>query len=286
MTFDPLRLFHLSDIHFGLEDRVALDWVRREIATTRPDAVVITGDHTMRARHHEFAAATRWITALEVPVTISIGNHDMPYFNPIERFATPYKRFEGMKALVEREIDLPGLAIVPLKTVRRWQPRLNWSKGWVTPQALDRCLAALDALPAGTRALVAVHHPLREVGTRGTALTRHGEDALRELAKRRVLGVLSGHVHDAFDIAEPTSEGPVRMIGAGTLSQRVRSTPPGFNELVWDGARLEVAVRNLEQVSTPDMMIKDVPENAMPPRTPDEPVAPVGRVPRLDPPVH
>jgi len=286
MTFDPLRLFHLSDIHFGLEDRVALDWVRREIATTRPDAVVITGDHTMRARHHEFAAATRWITALEVPVTISIGNHDMPYFNPIERFATPYKRFEGMKALVEREIDLPGLAIVPLKTVRRWQPRLNWSKGWVTPQALDRCLAGLDALPAGTRALVAVHHPLREVGTHGTALTRHGEDALRELAKRRVLGVLSGHVHDAFDIAEPTSEGPVRMIGAGTLSQRVRSTPPGFNELVWDGARLEVAVRNLEQASTPDMMIKDVPENAMPPRTPDEPVAPIGRVPRLDPPVH
>ena len=286
MTFDPLRLFHLSDIHFGLEDRVALDWVRREIATTRPDAVVITGDHTMRARHHEFAAATRWITALEVPVTISIGNHDMPYFNPIERFATPYKRFEGMKALVEREIDLPGLAIVPLKTVRRWQPRLNWSKGWVTPQALDRCLAGLDALPAGTRALVAVHHPLREVGTHGTALTRHGEDALRELAKRRVLGVLSGHVHDAFDIAEPTSEGPVRMIGAGTLSQRVRSTPPGFNELVWDGARLEVAVRNLEQASTPNMMIKDVPENAMPPRTPDEPVAPIGRVPRLDPPVH
>ena len=191
-----------------------------------------------------------------------------------------------MKALVEREIDLPGLAIVPLKTVRRWQPRLNWSKGWVTPQALDRCLAALDALPAGTRALVAVHHPLREVGTHGTALTRHGEDALRELAKRRVLGVLSGHVHDAFDIAEPTSEGPVRMIGAGTLSQRVRSTPPGFNELVWDGARLDVAVRNLEQASTPDMMIKDVPENAMPPRTPDEPVAPIGRVPRLDPPVH
>lgn len=286
MTSDPLRLFHLSDIHFGLEDRAALEWVRREIATTRPDAVVITGDHTMRARHHEFAAATRWITALEVPVTISIGNHDMPYFNPIERFANPYKRFEGMKALVEREIDLPGLAIVPLKTVRRWQPRLNWSKGWVTPQALDRCLAALDALPAGTRALVAVHHPLREVGTHGTALTRHGEDALRELAKRRVLGVLSGHVHDAFDIAEPTSEGSVRMIGAGTLSQRVRSTPPGFNEIVWDGSRLKVTVRNPEQVPTPDMMIEDVPENAMPPRTPDAPVAPVGWVPPVDPPVH
>ena len=42
----------------------------------------------------------------------------------------------------------------------------------------------IDALPAGMRALVAVHHPLREVGTLGTALTKHGEAALRELARR------------------------------------------------------------------------------------------------------
>jgi len=286
MTSRPLTLFHLSDIHFGLEDVAALDWVRGEIATRRPDAVIITGDHTMRARHREWAAATRWITALEVPVTINIGNHDMPYFNLIERFVAPYKRFEGMRSLVEREIDLPGLAIVPLKTVRRWQPRINWSKGWVTPEALERCLAALDALPAGTKALVSVHHPLREVGTHGTALTRHGEAALAQLAKRGVLGVLSGHVHDPFDIAEPTSEGPVRMIGAGTLSERVRSTPPSFNELTWDGARLEVVVRNLEGVPTPAMRIDDVPPDAMPPRTPGEAVAPVDRVPAVDPPVH
>lgn len=281
-----LRLFHLSDIHFGLEDREALAWVKAEIAARRPDAVVITGDHTMRARHHEFAAATQWITALEVPVTISIGNHDMPYFNLLERFTNPYKRFEGMKTLVEREIDLPGLAIVPLKTVRRWQPRLNWSKGWVTRPALEKCLAMLDRLPAGRRALVAVHHPLREAGTHGTALTRGGEAALAELAKRGVLGVLSGHVHDAFDIAEPTPHGPVRMIGAGTLSERTRSTPPSFNELTWDGAALTVTVRNLENVATPDMMIDDVPEDAMPPRHPGDPVAPVERVPEVDPPVH
>jgi predicted phosphodiesterase len=286
MTSSSLTLFHLSDIHFGLEDKRALAWVREEIAVRRPDAVIITGDHTMRARHHEFAAATAWITALEVPVTIAIGNHDMPYFNLVERFATPYKRFEGMKALVEREIDLPGLAIVPLKSVRRWQPRTNWSKGWVTGPALERCLAMLDRLPEGTRALIAVHHPLREVGTHGTALTHGGEKALGELAKRNVLGVLSGHVHDAFDIAEPTAHGPVRMIGAGTLSQRVRSTPPSFNELVWDGAELAVTVRNLEAVPTEDMLIADVPADAMPPRAPGEPVAPVGKVPAVDPPVH
>jgi len=278
-------IFHLSDIHFGLEDRRALEWVVREIDRVCPAAVAITGDLTMRARHREFAAATRWITALRAPVTVEVGNHDMPYFNLHERFTNPYKRFSGMQRVVERELDLPGLAIVPLKTVRRWQPRWPWSKGWITPAALDRCLTAIDALPAGTRVLVTAHHPLREAGTKGTAMTRNGTAALEELARRNVLGVLSGHVHDPFDIMEPTPSGPVRMIGAGTLSQRIRSTPPSFNELTWDGEQLTVQVRNLEDVATPDMQITSIPVDALPPRTPGEPVAPVNQVPAIDPPV-
>ncbi len=283
---EPKLLFHLSDIHFGLEDNRALDWVTQEIAEKRPDAVAITGDLTMRARHREFEAATRWIKSLDVPVTVEIGNHDMPYFNPIERFFSPYKRFKEMAELVERDLEWEGLAVVPLKTVRRWQPRLNWSKGWVTDPALEKCLTTLDQLPKHTKALVTVHHPLREVGTQGTALTMHGQNALNELATRPVIAVLSGHVHDAFDIMEETVHGSVRMIGAGTLSQRVRSTPPSFNELTWDGENLEVRVRNLENVETKDMMIDDVPENALPPREPGEPVAPVNQVPRTDPPVY
>ncbi len=279
-------LFHLSDIHFGLEDNKALDWVKQEIAERRPQAVAITGDLTMRAREREYAAACHWIQSLEVPVTVEIGNHDMPYFNLVERFFAPYRRFNAIQGLIEREIDLPGIAIVPLKTAVRAQPRLNWSKGWVSRSALAKCLEAIDALPPGTKALVAAHHPLREVGTKGTALTANGYRALCALAQRPVLAVLSGHVHDPFDIMEETVHGPVRMIGAGTLSQRIRSTPPSFNELTWDGATLKVRARNLDEVPTRDMQIDDVPENALPPREPGEPVAPVHQVPRTDPPVH
>ena len=286
MTDGKTLLFHLSDIHFGLEDNRALDWVKQEIAEKRPDAVAVTGDLTMRARHREFSAATHWINSLDVPVTLEIGNHDMPYFNLVERFVSPYARFRGVEDKLEREIDLPGLAIVPLKTAVRAQPRLNWSKGWVTDTALEKCLSAIDGLAEGTQVLVTVHHPLREVGTQGTALTKHGQKALEELSKRPVLAVLSGHVHDAFDIMEQTIHGAVRMIGAGTLSQRVRSTPPSFNEIVWDGSSLEVCVRNLDDVETRDMQITDVPPDALPPREPGDPVAPVNQVPRTDPPVH
>ena len=279
-------LFHLSDIHFGLEHNRALDWVAAEIAARKPAAVAITGDLTMRARHSEFAAAKDWILSLDAPVTVEVGNHDMPYFNPIERLFDPYARFKGMRRLVEREIDLPGLAIVSLKTAARMQPRLNWSKGWISDTALEKCLAAIDALPEGTRVLVACHHPLREAGTTGPALTHGGNKALAELARRNVLAVLSGHVHDAFDILEDTPNGKVRMIGAGTLSQRLRSSPPSFNELTWDGEELRVRVRNLQDVPIKDMLIEDVPEDARPPREPGDPVAPVGNVPRTDPPVH
>lgn len=280
------RLFHISDLHFGLEDRAALAWFEDCVRRERPDAVLITGDLTMRARSREFAAACSWIEALDVKVTVEVGNHDLPYFNPFERFFYPYRRIRGIERLVERELDLAGVAVVPLKTTARAQWRLDWSKGWVTRRALEKTLAAIDALPPGTTVLVTAHHPLVEAGTRGRALTRGGERALTALAKRGVAAVLTGHVHDAFDLVKETAAGPIRMIGAGTLSQRIRSTPPSFNDLTVEGDRIDVSVRNLEHVPTPDMQIDDVPPDALPPREPGEPVAPVAAVPPVDPPVH
>jgi 3',5'-cyclic AMP phosphodiesterase CpdA len=282
----PLRLFHLSDIHFGLVDERAIEWVAGCIADEQPTAVAVTGDLTMRARRREFTAACDWILGLKAPVTVEVGNHDLPYFNIVERFLDPYRRFRAIEALIERKIDLGSVAIVPLKTTTRAQWRFNWSKGWVTSKALKITLAAIDALPAGSRVIVTAHHPLVEVGTRGTALTRGGQRALQALAERKVLAVLSGHVHDPFDLTHETTAGPLRMIGAGTLSKRIRSTPPSFNELTITGHDVQVRVRNLEAVPTRSMQIDAVPPNALPPRTEGEPVAPVGAVPAVDPPVH
>ncbi len=262
---DGKTLFHLSDIHFGYEDNHALAWVRQEIAARQPDAVAVTGDLTMRARPREFAAAEKWLHALSVPVTVEPGNHDLPGYHLPLRYLNPLARFESFRELVERRIELPGLALVPLNTNVPAQPRLNWSKGWITDRALADCLRQIDALPQGVRAIVTAHHPLREAGTHGTALTRNGSRALDQLARRNVLAVLSGHVHDAFDIMEQTPHGPVRMIGAGTLSRRIRSTPPSFNELHWNGEQLNVRVRNLEGKANAEMMVDEVPEDATPP---------------------
>ena len=283
---DPLTLFHLSDIHFGLEDRAALDRVSAAIAERRPAAVLITGDLTMRARRREFAAAREWIGALKVPVTVEVGNHDMPYFNLWERFTDPYRRFLEIQELLEKPLDLPGISVVPLLTSVKAQWRWPWSEGLVSKRALAATLDAIDRVPTGSRVLVTAHHPLIERGLGGPRLTIGGSAAMAALAARGVEAVLTGHVHDPFDLVADTANGPLRMIGAGTLSKRIRSTPASYNELTVTDGGIAVTVRNFADVSTSDMQIESVPKDAMPPRQPGEPVAPIGAVPEVDPPVH
>ena len=283
---EPITLFHLSDIHFGLEDRNALDGVVAAIAQKRPAAVLITGDLTMRARHREFAAAREWIAALDVPVTVEVGNHDLPYFDLWERFTNPYKRFLGVEDLLEKPLALPGIAVIPLLTTVKAQWRWPWSEGLVSDRALAETLAAIDKVPTGTRVLVTAHHPLTERSPRGQLLTIGGTRALAALAGRGVAAVLSGHVHDPFDLVAQTAKGPLRMIGAGTLSKRIRSTPASYNELTITADTITVKVRNFAAVPTADMQLGAVPKDALPPRHPGEPVAPVAAVPAIDPPVH
>ncbi|MEQ1508973.1 MAG: metallophosphoesterase [Sphingopyxis sp.] len=240
-----ITIFHASDLHFGAEDQSALDWFAGQVAMACPDAVFITGDITMRARHSEFAAAAEWLHALGRPLRIEIGNHDMPYFNPIERFTNPYRRYHSMAALAARSnsmagAELPGIAMASLLTTAPAQWRLNWSKGVVRRKALASTVANLSNQPSAPIVLVTAHHPLVETGTHGTALTKGGSHALETLTKAGVTAILSGHVHDPFDLVHDNDHGTIRMIGAGTLSERLRSTPPSFNKLTINHGQLTV----------------------------------------------
>lgn len=237
------RLFHVSDIHFGAEDKAAIDWFAATVKSEQPDAVIVTGDLTMRARHDEFAAACRWLETLGCPVSVEVGNHDLPYFNPFARAFQPYARYGRMERMIERPLAIEGVHIVPLRTTARFQWRLNWSKGYVSQQQLSQTLSGVEAAPKGATVIVACHHPLIEAGTSGTAHTRRGASALVALAQAGADAVLSGHVHDPFDLTRREGERAIRLIGAGTLSERVRSSPPSFNLLTVRDGKLDVAVR-------------------------------------------
>lgn len=229
-----LRLFHVSDLHFGQEDREALDWFEREVAEERPDAVICTGDLTMRGTQREFAAAREWLKGLGVPLIVEPGNHDMPYYwNPVGRLLWPYRHYESLRADLSSELTFEDVGIVSLRTIKRFQFRLNQSKGHVGSDALDRALARVSLHMTKPLCLVACHHPLVEADTHSTASTRGGKRALAALARAGADAVLSGHVHDAFDKTVEFDGHAIRMIGAGTLSERVRTTAPSYNRLSW-----------------------------------------------------
>ncbi|UVO50273.1 metallophosphoesterase [Sphingomonas sp. SUN019] len=241
-----MKLFHVSDVHFGAEDPAAIAWFADLVAKERPDAVIMTGDLTMRARAHEFDAGGKWLRALKVPVTIEVGNHDIPYYwDPLRRFLSPYKRYGAAERMIEQPLDLPGVSIIPLKTTARAQWRWNWSKGKVSPKALQRALDLIADAPKDNLIFVAGHHPLIDGGAKGTAKTKNGDEALAALADAGAHAILSGHVHDPFDIAITRTGWTVRLIGAGTLSKRIRHSPPAFNEIRVDGGRFETLVRTL-----------------------------------------
>lgn len=242
------RLFHVSDLHFGAEDRAALDWFAGVVAAERPDALIVTGDLTMRARAHEFAAAETWLRDLNTPISLEVGNHDLPYFDPFARLLLPYRRYQKVERSLERPLDLADVSIVPLRTTARAQWRWNWSKGRVNRRRLRKAVAAIEATPASHFVLVAAHHPLIEAATKSTASTHGGPRALEALAAAGADAVLSGHVHDPFDIEHASG---VRLIGAGTLSERVRDTAPAFNELVIEGGALTVIVRAMRGSGAP-----------------------------------
>jgi 3',5'-cyclic AMP phosphodiesterase CpdA len=230
----PALLFHVSDLHFGQEDKAALAWFAGEVAMHRPDAVICTGDLTMRGTTREFARAAEWLRSLAAPVSIEAGNHDMPYYwEMFTRLRRPFKRFQAMRGEVHSDLVVEGVALVSLQTVTPAQRRLNWSKGRVRQGALNAALAGLAEAQGAWLRLVACHHPLVDADTHSKGSTRGGKQALAELARAGANAVLSGHVHDAFDLEVQTEGGPIRMIGAGTLSQRLRASRPGYNRLEW-----------------------------------------------------
>lgn len=241
-----IRLFHVSDLHFGAEDQAALDWFARIVAAEKPDAILMTGDLTQRARAAEFAAAAEWLEGLDRPTTVEVGNHDLPLYNPLSRLFLPYRRFKTLERLIERPLEVRGVTVAPLRTTARVQFRLNWSKGVVTPQRLAHTVRLVESAPANDLVFVTAHHPLIEAGTRTEARTHGGERALRHLARAGAHAVLTGHVHDPFDVAHAVEGRTVRLIGAGTLSERVRETLPSFNEIRVEGRAFETVARVMD----------------------------------------
>lgn len=227
------NLLHISDLHFGAENPVALLAVERYAAKHPIDAVIVSGDLTQRGRPIEFAAAAEWLGRFHMPVVATPGNHDTSYYNLYKRAFRPFKRYARMlESVAEISLATPRLFVATLNTARGWQLRRNWALGSVSRRQLQTAAALIATADPGALRLLVCHHPLATPPSAPLpGETRRGREAAETLARMGIDLVLSGHLHTPFALPLPHGDGATWSIGAGTLSQRERGCSASFTVL-------------------------------------------------------
>jgi 3',5'-cyclic AMP phosphodiesterase CpdA len=240
-----ITLAHLSDLHFGTEDRRIADRLAGELAKLRPRLIVISGDLTQRARRRQFAAARRYLDRLPGSVLVIPGNHDIPLYDVGRRVIAPMGRYRAMISddLCPFHLD-DDLAVLGLNTTR---PK-RWKEGSISARQVDLIRARFAQAPASAHRVLVTHHPFIPPPSLPRIVVVHGQAAaLPVIREAGVELLLAGHLHLGY--ADAVAGGPgLLSVQAGTaISRRRRGQPNAYNVIrldergvaveprVWDG---------------------------------------------------
>ncbi len=226
-----VRIAHLSDIHFGCQDDKVVDGANAWLQEQQPDLIIVSGDFTQRARVEQFRQASNWLNRLRSsgwPVLAVPGNHDIPLYDVVTRFAAPLRRY---RKYISNDLcpwfENDEVAVLGINTARSLtikDGRINRDQ----MKIIEERFAAVD--PGKTKILV-THHPLFSMpigeGTELTEAVGRHQDAVTAVCRAGVNIALAGHFHRTY--AEAASRmvekaGGALVIQAGTAtSKRLRN---------------------------------------------------------------
>ena len=227
-----MKIALAADLHFGsVADGLAAA-LRAAMQSESPDVIVIAGDLTLRARKSEFEAARAWLSSLKAPALVLPGNHDLPYWNLLQRFRYPFHRYRAAANAADLmpAFECGGGMVLGFNTARSWQPHLRWQEGAARLRDIEAARTALCAAPAGRFKAVATHHPLARVpGFPRAEPVRRAAPALNAFAECGVELIMSGHIHQSYAVESEAEGRRMLMVGAPTaLSSRLRGEANGF----------------------------------------------------------
>ena len=237
------RLLHISDTHFGTTRPAVLAALQNHVKAHGANLLVVSGDLTQRARRRQFAAAADYLRTLEglgIHQRLIIpGNHDLPLFNLLARFLTPYGNYQRhFGDELEPVFANDQLLVIGLNTTA---PKRH-KNGLVSDQQIEQVAARLAlAAPWQTRILVA-HQPFgsREPGNLAD-IQINAHRALQRWAEAGLDLVMGGHLHLPYVLPlnrqYPDLARPIWIVQCGTTlsSRRRHGQPNSLNRLTIKG---------------------------------------------------
>ena len=271
------RIVHLSDLHFGHLRRETLGPLREAVFTARPHLVAISGDLTQRARKSQFQEAARFLESLPSPRIVVPGNHDVPFYNVLDRFLRPlhnYTRFvtDDLAPYYQDE----EIAVAGINTARS----LTFKGGRVNETQLEQIRERLCRLPDGVTKMGVTHHPFDFAeNSHHTEVVGRAAMAMKVLAECGADVLLAGHGHTSH-IGHTATRYKIEghsalVIQAGTAtSTRERGERNSFNvvhvahphitveRFVWGSGGFVPGARE-EFFHTPAGWVRDSPREAV-----------------------
>lgn len=237
-------LIHISDIHFGKADYAIAECLRERIVEIAPDLLIVSGDLTQRARSKQFIEARQFLDSLPKPQIVVPGNHDVPMYNVLARFATPLDKY---KKYITDDLEPffmdEELAVIGINTARS----LTIKDGRINKKQVATIREKMCALDDKMLKAVVTHHPFDlPEGFDENDIVDNAETAMPQIADCGADVFFSGHLHvshiahTANRYKLPTGRNAL-VIQAGTAtSTRVRGEKNSFNLIEFEHPRLTV----------------------------------------------
>ncbi|HYG43920.1 MAG TPA: metallophosphoesterase [Bordetella sp.] len=251
------RILHISDTHFGTEREPVVQALLALAHRQQPGLVLLGGDITQRARRSQFAAARRFVQALQRPVLAVPGNHDIPLFNVVARLFDPYGAYRrALGVNLEPVVETDGLLAIGVNSTRPTRHK----NGQVSPGQVLRVAQRLREAGPGRLRVVLLHHPVR-----AAVESDHGNLLIgRDLAVPAWVDagadlILGGHIHLPYILPIHGAAGAAPRqawtIQAGTaVSHRVRggsSNSVNLIEHLVDNGRHQCSIQRWDYATDP-----------------------------------
>ncbi|HEX8096646.1 MAG TPA: metallophosphoesterase, partial [Pyrinomonadaceae bacterium] len=187
------KVVHLSDLHFGRVDYALVEPLAAAVNETAPHLVAVSGDLTQRARSGQFKEARQFLDSLPRPQIVVPGNHDVPLYNFVRRFASPLDKYRRhITDDLEPFYKDDEMAVIGINTARS----LTTKYGRINERQIGAIRERLCGLGDRVTKIVVTHHPFDlPEGHDEAELVGRSRLAMETLAGCGADVLLAGHLH-------------------------------------------------------------------------------------------